>query len=53
MGAIRIVSSHTLDKTIFVLIDHKTPLEKGEKVVVVDKINGGKSYIVRRIQNFK
>lgn len=33
----------------FVLLDDERPLEKGEKVYVVDKINDGKSYIVRRI----
>jgi len=50
---IKTVPSSNLGQAIFVLLDHETPLEKGEKVVVVDKINDGKSYIVRRIQNFK
>lgn len=45
--------SPNLGQAVFVLLDHEAPLEKGEKVVVVDKINDGKSYIVRRIQNFK
>jgi uncharacterized membrane protein YqiK len=50
---IKRVPDPKLGEAIFVLLDHDTPLEKGEKVVVVDKINDGKSYIVRRIQNFK
>lgn len=50
---IKAVLSPNLGQAVFVLLDHDTPLEKGEKVVVVDKINDGKSYIVRRIQNFK
>lgn len=50
---IKRVPSPKLGEAVFVLLDHDTPLEKGEKVVVVDKINDGKSYIVRRIQNFE
>jgi uncharacterized membrane protein YqiK len=50
---IKTVPSPNLGQAVFVLLDHDTPLEKGEKVVVVDKINDGKSYIVRRVQNFK
>ncbi len=49
---IKRVPDSKLGQAVFVLLDHDTPLEKGEKVVVVDKINDGKSYIVRRIQNF-
>lgn len=50
---IKRVPSPKLGEAVFVLLDHDTPLKKGEKVVVVDKINDGKSYIVRRIQNFE
>lgn len=50
---IKRVPSSTLGEAVFVLLDHNSPLKKGEKVVVVDKINDGKSYIVRRIQNFE
>jgi len=50
---IKAVPSPNLGQVVFVLLDHYIPLEKGEKVVVVDKINDGKSYIVRRVQNFK
>lgn len=39
-----------LGKAVFVLLDSEKSLEKGEKVVVIDKINGESSYIVRRIQ---
>jgi uncharacterized membrane protein YqiK len=50
---IKRVPNPTLGQAVFVLLDHDTPLKKGEKVVVVDKINDGKSYIVRRIQDFE
>lgn len=49
---IKAVPSSNLGQAIFVLLDHDSPLEKGEKVIVVDKINDGKSYIVHRIQKF-
>lgn len=47
---IRKVPNTNLGQAVFVLLEHEQPLEKGEKVVVVDQINGGKSYIVRRIE---
>ena len=47
------VPAPKLGQAIFVLLNHDTPFGKGEKIVVVDKIDDGKSYIVRRIQNFK
>ncbi|BDS11346.1 SPFH domain-containing protein [Aureispira anguillae] len=46
---IRRIPNPNLEQAVFVLIDHKAPLKKGEKVLVVDQINDGKSYIVRRI----
>jgi flotillin len=46
---IREVANPNIGQAIFVLLDENKPLEKGEKVVVIDKINDGKSYIVRRL----
>lgn len=45
------LSPPPLTQSIFVLLDQNVPLKKGEKVIVVDKINDGKSYIVRRFSN--
>lgn len=46
---IRSKPSPNLGQAVFVLLEENQSLKKGEKVIVVDQINDGKSYIVRKI----
>lgn len=47
---IKKVPDSNFGEVVFVLLDSEKPLEKGEKLIVIDKTNDGKSYIVRQIQ---
>lgn len=49
ISKIQKVPDPNLGQTVFVLLEHPEELEKGEKLIVIDKINEGKAYIVRRM----